>query len=120
MRAIEGGWTRRPSTRPAEAAARIGAGPVADAAPTRPPALLEPREGGKDDLRLIDGLRPADEAALNALGIFHFDQIAMWKRPAIEWLELHQFGAGRVTGEKWVEQAQMLTSIASSARAIGG
>ncbi len=52
------------------------------------PWLLEAaRRDRPDDLTRIFGLSLADEAALNALGIFHFDQMAIWDDANVAWLQ---------------------------------
>ena len=55
----------------------------------------------------------ADKLAekLNAMGIWHFDQIAKWTPEEIAWFESQLDGfKGRVTRDKWIEQAQKLAS----------
>lgn len=162
MRAIESGWTPRPSATPRPAAelpepalipandadaAVAGAGaavaqalaranavlaeiaPAAETAappaepepvevtPVRPaqrggfgrPAALEaPRDGAPDDLTAIRGVTPTIAAALNGLGIFHFDQLADWDQKAVVWVENHFGFKGRVAREKWLDQARDL------------
>jgi predicted flap endonuclease-1-like 5' DNA nuclease len=74
----------------------------------RPPGLSAPRAGGRDDLKLIYGIGPRIERGLNELGIFHYDQIAAWNRRTVVWVE-NQFSLrGKVTRERWVEQAKAL------------
>ncbi|MEL6701749.1 MAG: NADH-quinone oxidoreductase subunit E, partial [Pseudomonadota bacterium] len=54
----------------------------AQAAPTgpgtKPAALDAARDGQGDDLKQIKGVGPALEKLCNALGFYHFDQIAAW------------------------------------------
>lgn len=53
----------------------------------RRPWLLEAaRRDRPDDLTLIPGINFAAERALNELGIFHFDQIALWDEANVAWL----------------------------------
>ena len=74
----------------------------------RPAGLSAPRAGGRDDLKLIYGIGPRIERGLNELGIFHYDQIASWDRRTVVWVE-NQFSLrGKVTRERWVEQAKAL------------
>lgn len=44
------------------------------------------RRGRPDDLTRIVGISIKAEDALNALGIFHFDQIATWDDSNVAWL----------------------------------
>ena len=45
------------------------------------------------------------------MGIWHFDQIAKWTPQNIAWFEVQLDGfMGRVTRDKWIEQAQKLAS----------
>lgn len=74
----------------------------------RPEALPAPRPEGKDNLRQIKGITPQLEASLNALGVFHFDQIAAWDQKAIVWLDHNLTLKGRIGREKWQEQAREL------------
>lgn len=92
-------------------------------APTRtrrgfgaPELLDRPRAGGKDDLTAIRGISPAIEASLNALGVFHLDQLAGWDRKAVVWVDGHLGLKGRITREKWQEQARSLSGPARSVR----
>ena len=50
----------------------------ADAVGARPSGLAAPRGGKADDLKRIKGIGPVNEKKLNALGIYHFDQIVVW------------------------------------------
>ena len=132
MRAIEGGWSRRtpraslgepiPDVGAAVAAAQVaveqalalsGIDHAAEAATAhavfgKPVGLPTPREGGRDNLKEIDGVSPSDELALNRIGIFHFDQIAEWDHKEVLWLENHVFARGRITREAWLQQASGL------------
>ncbi len=74
----------------------------------KPRALLRARGGQRDNLRQITGLSALDEATLNNLGIFHFDQIGGWDQREVLWLENHAFARGRIGRERWQEQARAL------------
>ena len=87
----------------------------ADAVGTRPSALEAPREGGADDLKLITGIGPANEAKLNALGIYHIDQIAAWDEAQMRWVGAYLSFPGRIEREDWVGQARGLTDQRASA-----
>jgi NADH-quinone oxidoreductase subunit E len=86
----------------AEADARAGAG-------SRPKGLSAPRGGKKDDLKQIKGIGPKIEDTLNGLGIFHFDQIAVWDRKTIDWVDSYLSFKGRIDREEWVSQAKELS-----------
>ena len=86
----------------------------------RPTGLATPRDGGKDDLRRIKGLTPQTEAALNGLGIFHFDQIAAWDKKSAVWVDNHLALRGGVARDKWIEQARELAKVrVPGFRAVG-
>lgn len=86
----------------------------------RPPGLPAPLGGLKDDLRRIKGLTPQAETALNALGIFHFDQIAAWDRKAAIWVDNHLALKGSPMRDKWIEQARALAGTRASGFRAGG
>lgn len=76
-----------------------------------PELLSEPRGGKGDDLSLIWGVADKMVEKLNAIGIWHFDQIAKWTPENVAWFESRLDGfKGRVTRDKWIEQAQKLAS----------
>ncbi len=54
---------------------------------TKPRLLEAARRDRPDDLSRIPGVSIKAEDALNALGIFHFDQIAMWDDANVAWLQ---------------------------------
>lgn len=74
----------------------------------RPAALSAPRNGAPDDLRLIDGVNAQAQATLNAIGVFHFDQLARWTPAHVAWVDQYLNLRGRIAAERWVEQAQKL------------
>jgi NADH-quinone oxidoreductase subunit E len=74
----------------------------------RPAALSAPRGGAADDLRLISGISAQNLSALNALGVFHFDQLAAWRPPQAAWVDQYLNLRGRIAAERWVEQAAAL------------
>src|SRR5690606_1209346 len=76
----------------------------------RPQGLPTPRDGGRDNLRQIRGVSPEIEHAMNQLGIFHFDQVADLDHKGMVWLDQHLSLRGRMTREKWIEQARSLAS----------
>jgi predicted flap endonuclease-1-like 5' DNA nuclease/prefoldin subunit 5 len=107
---------------PAPAPARIDAGDapaplVAPGKEERPPALPAARFGAPEDLTLIDGVSPMQVSTLNSLGVFHFDQIAAWTPANVAWVDQYLRLRGRITRERWVEQAALLARSDTSARA---
>lgn len=76
----------------------------------RPSPLDGPRQGRKDNLKLIKGIGPKIESTLNEMGIYHFDQIAAWDRKTIDWADENLSFKGRIDREEWVQQAIQLTA----------
>jgi predicted flap endonuclease-1-like 5' DNA nuclease len=76
-----------------------------------PRRLKRPRKGKSDDLKLIWGVGADLAHRLNALGFFHFDQIAKWTAEDARWVS-NQLGdtTDRIGREKWVEQCQKLAT----------
>lgn len=95
------------------AAAPLGtdaeAGPEIAAAPA--PDAPIPAPGSGDDLTRIKGLGPKIAALLAQFGIIRFEQIAAWSPEDIERIDA-QLGrfSGRITRDKWVEQAKLLAA----------
>ncbi|MCX7890340.1 MAG: hypothetical protein N2422_11555 [Rhodobacteraceae bacterium] len=115
----------RAGTKPTAGPAGRAAGPAGgraaglDAAvrksrtPAKPSPGLEvlaaPRDGRADDLTRIGGIGPVLERLLNGEGIWHYDQIAHWKARDIAYFESRMPGfRGRITRDRWVEQARRL------------
>ncbi|MEO0486080.1 MAG: NADH:ubiquinone oxidoreductase [Pseudomonadota bacterium] len=101
-----------PEPAPAPAAAPAPA-PAAEEAPAaaKPTALSEAREGGADNLKEIKGIGPKLEKLCNSMGFYHFDQIAAWTDAEVAWVDDNLEGfKGRVTRDKWVEQAKILAA----------
>ncbi|MBC2887413.1 ATP-binding cassette domain-containing protein [Ochrobactrum sp. CM-21-5] len=71
-------------------------------------ALSAPRGGKADNLTLIKGIGTVNEKKLHAHGIYHFDQIATWKKADIELAESYLEFDGRIAREDWVGQAKKL------------
>ena len=75
----------------------------------RPGNLLDaPREGGADDLKLISGVGPKLEALLHENGVYHFDQIAAWKKKEVEYMDDQLSFSGRIDRDDWIKQAKEL------------
>jgi predicted flap endonuclease-1-like 5' DNA nuclease len=96
---------------PAPAAEPAPAAPAAEDGGAQPTRLDAPRGGVADDLKKIKGVGPALEKSLNALGIWHFDQVAAWSPAEVAWIDdnLVRF-KGRATRDDWVGQARLLAS----------
>jgi predicted flap endonuclease-1-like 5' DNA nuclease len=97
-----------------EAAAKslTGAAAAADAMArgSKPEGLDAPRAGPADDLKLVSGIGPQNEARLHALGIYHFDQIARWSEKEALWVGGYLAFPGRIEREDWIEQAKILAA----------
>jgi predicted flap endonuclease-1-like 5' DNA nuclease len=99
-----------PKAEPPSAAA-----PAAASEGTRPATLDAPRGGTADDLKKIKGVGPKLEKLVNAMGFYHFDQIANWTAEEVAWVDENLEGfKGRVTRDGWVEQARLLASGADT------
>ena len=80
----------------------------ADRVGERPPALPGPRDAVADDLRRIRGIGPQNATRLNALGVYHFDQIAAWTPAEVRWVGAYLAFPGRIEREDWIGQARAL------------
>ncbi|KUR72851.1 hypothetical protein AQZ52_06480 [Novosphingobium fuchskuhlense] len=91
--------------------ALIDAPPAAAIVP--PPVMAEapPPASDGDDLTRIKGLGPKISAALRALGVTRFSEIAAWTDEDVARIDA-QLGAfaGRATRDNWIEQAKLLSS----------
>ncbi|MEZ5773816.1 MAG: NADH-quinone oxidoreductase subunit NuoE [Hyphomicrobiaceae bacterium] len=97
------------TAKPAEAGSAATAAAVSPGA--RPELVASPRGGKGDDLTLIWGVADKLQEKLNAMGIWHFDQIAKWTPENVAWFEAELSGfAGRVARDKWIEQCQKLAT----------
>ncbi len=74
----------------------------------KPETLSAPRDGAPDDLSRIKGLGPKSREKLNALGVFHYDQIAAWNLDNAKWIGAAIGAPGRVERDKWIQQARAL------------
>lgn len=88
---------------------------AADQVGVRPAALSRPRDQRPDDLKIIKGIGPQNESRLNALGIFHLDQIADWSAEEARWIGSYLAFPGRIEREDWIGQARKLTGRAPQA-----
>ena len=77
----------------------------------RPLGFKTARGGGKgDNLTLINGVGNVIEKKLNALGIWHFDQIAAWSVAEQQWIGKETGFPGRPQRENWVGESKVLAA----------
>ncbi|MBX3510600.1 MAG: hypothetical protein KF700_05315 [Hyphomonadaceae bacterium] len=81
----------------------------------RPPALAAARHGAPDDLRLIEGVSAMRQSSLNALGIWHFDQIAAWTAEHVAWVDRYLRLRGAIIEDDWIDQAADLARLGPAA-----
>jgi len=81
--------------------------PKADAGDL-PVLFLDAPNGAADDLKKIGGVGPAIEKKLNALGVYHFAQIAAFTPDDIAKVDEVLNFKGRIDREGWLEQAGKL------------
>jgi predicted flap endonuclease-1-like 5' DNA nuclease len=92
-------------------AATVAPSPATSSHPgTRPQGIAAPEGGHADDLKLIKGIGPKNEKISNALGIYHFRQIANWTPEEAIWVGHHIAFPGRIEREHWIPQARLLAS----------
>lgn len=97
----------------ASAASTTARAPVA--ADGKPEMLDAPRDGVADDLKQIRGVGPKLEGLLNEMGIYHFSQVAGWRKKEVEWADQNLVGfKGRVSRDEWVKQAKVLAKGGST------
>lgn len=94
---------QRPESKPLDVDAPEGL------AGQQPAGYAAARGGQADDLKRIKGIGKVNERKLNALGVWHFDQIAAWTDAEIEWVDGYLAFRGRIVREDWVGQARALT-----------
>jgi NADH-quinone oxidoreductase subunit E len=93
---------------------------VASVADVKPELHTQPKGGKADDLELIWGVGPKLREMLNAMGVWHFDQIASWTEKEIAWVDARLEGfKGRIQRDDWIEQAKKLASGWRPENAIG-
>ena len=84
--------------KPTKTAAKIvGHSPAKVAKPAKP-----------DDLKLISGIGPLLEKKLNAMGVWTYDQIAVWKKPEVDNVNQSLSFSGRIERDEWIKQAKRL------------
>jgi NADH-quinone oxidoreductase subunit E len=117
----------KPAPAPAAAtpvAPAASAKPAAEPAPVgddAKPELLTAARGGKaDDLKLIWGVGPKLEAMLHRMGVFHFDQIAVWTGENLKWVDQNLEGfKGRAERDDWIGQSKKLATGWRPENAVG-
>jgi NADH-quinone oxidoreductase subunit E len=93
---------------------------VASVADVKPELHTQPRGGKADDLELIWGVGPRLREMLNAMGVWHFDQIASWTEKEIAWVDARLEGfKGRIHRDDWIGQAKKLAGGWRPENAIG-
>ena len=81
---------------------------IEDSPSISPPDVIPAPDGPADDLTLIKGIGPKLSAQLNALGIYHFRQIASWTDAEVAWVDEYLRAKGRISRDEWVSQASTL------------
>ncbi|MEL6317046.1 MAG: helix-hairpin-helix domain-containing protein, partial [Pseudomonadota bacterium] len=66
--------------------------------------------GAPDDLQLIRGVDSRRETRMNALGLFHFSQLASLSAADLAWLDQALGLGGAAISERWREQAETLAA----------
>ncbi|MFO7805233.1 MAG: fused NADH-quinone oxidoreductase subunit E/endonuclease, partial [Paracoccaceae bacterium] len=62
-------------------------------------------------LKQLKGVGPKVEMALNAVGIYHLDQVASWTPDEVDWMDENLEGfKGRASRDNWVGQARQLVN----------
>lgn len=99
----------QPVVPPPVSEAMAGVGEIVAAAAEREVEAAAP--DAEDDLTRIKGVGPKLGAALKALGVTRYAQIAAWSEDDIRAIDA-QLGsfAGRATRDRWVEQCRLLAA----------
>jgi predicted flap endonuclease-1-like 5' DNA nuclease len=102
--------TPQRAAEPARAPTGAAAAAEAMAEGTKPTGLSTARGNKPDELELIRGIGPQNEARLHALGVWHFDQIAAWTAKEAQWVGGYLAFPGRIEREDWIGQAKVLAA----------
>ncbi|MEM7327702.1 MAG: hypothetical protein AAF437_03110 [Pseudomonadota bacterium] len=79
--------------------------------------LVEPGFGPADNLEKIRGVGPMLRQLLNDTGVFYYWQIAEWTKADVDAVDALLPGyQGRITRDRWVEQAKELATLSNSAQ----
>ncbi|WP_171096955.1 NADH-quinone oxidoreductase subunit NuoE [Ruegeria sp. HKCCD7255] len=81
-----------------------------EAKEAQPETLTAARDGKADDLKMLKGVGPKLEQTLNALGFYHFDQIAAWTPEQVAWVDSRLKFKGRIERDGWIDQAAKLAA----------
>jgi large subunit ribosomal protein L21 len=103
--------TEKAESRPARAEAeKAETKPAAEtkSATDLPVLFLAAPKGEPDDLKKLSGVGPAIEKKLNAVGLYHFAQVAALTADDVAKLEDALHMHGRVERDGWIEQAKRL------------
>lgn len=84
----------------------------------RPPEEPRPEGGEGDNLTLIRGIGPRNEAILHDRGIWRFRQIAAWTPEDATWVNGQIAFPGRVEREHWIDQARLLSAGVDTPHAV--
>jgi predicted flap endonuclease-1-like 5' DNA nuclease len=79
--------------------------PAAKKAPTK---FYKSAPAKVDDLKLISGVGPKLEQTLNEIGIYQYDQVAVWKKADIKKVDDQLKFKGRIERDDWMKQAKIL------------
>jgi len=75
------------------------------------PLRLDSPRGPVDDLTVISGIGPGNQQELNALGIYHYWQIAGWTPENVAWVSNRVRFPKRIVRENWMSQAARLARL---------
>ncbi len=75
------------------------------------PLRLDSPRGPVDDLTVISGIGPGNQQELNALGIYHYWQIAGWTPEHVAWISNRVRFPKRIVRENWMSQAARLARL---------
>ncbi len=78
------------------------------------PVMMKKPKGKADDLTKLKGVGPKLSEKLNAVGVYHFRQIASWNDQQAEWVDDLVAGKGRIKRDAWVAQARTFTANGSA------
>ena len=92
---------KKPATKKPAAAKK----PAAKKAPTK---FYKSAPAKVDDLKLISGVGPKLEQTLNEIGIYQYDQVAVWKKADIKKVDDQLKFKGRIERDDWMKQAKIL------------
>ncbi|MCM2503569.1 NADH-quinone oxidoreductase subunit NuoE [Aureimonas altamirensis] len=76
------------------------------AAEGEPGGLLHEVPADADDLKVLNGVGPKIEAALNEIGVYRLSQVAGWTQAELAWVDKRLGLGGRAARDGWAEQAR--------------